>query len=323
MSNLLTVDSLQICFDTHNGRLAAVDEVSFSVDEGKTVCIVGESGSGKSVTSLGIMKLLQSPPAHYTGGSILFYGENLLEKTENEMRGIRGSQISMIFQEPITSLNPVLTVGFQIMESVQAHRKNCNQAIIKNESIKLLELVGITDPEKRFYEYPHQMSGGMCQRVMIAMALACKPRLLIADEPTTALDVTIQAQILDLMKKLKQQTGTAILFITHDLGVVAEMADEIIVMYAGNIMEKGTSHDIFLHPRHPYTRGLLNCIPKINKRENKLLTIEGTVPKLGCYPKGCHFSTRCNRCQAICAIEKPVMHNEKGHSWACHFPIEE
>ena len=320
MNKLLEVKGLKIGFDTTMGLLTAVDNVSFSLNEGETLCIVGESGSGKSVTSLGIMRLLQSPPAHYLGGEILYNGENLLIKTEAEMRDIRGSKISMIFQEPITSLNPVLTVGYQLMESLEAHEES-DQKTLRQKSIELLKLVGITDPEKRFNEYPHQMSGGMCQRVMIAIALACNPKLLIADEPTTALDVPIQAQILDLMRDLKEKIGTAILLITHDLGVVAEMADRIIVLYGGKVMESGTLDEIFTNPRHPYTKDLIDCIPKIDRREKRLTTIEGVVPKLGAFPKGCRFSTRCKKCQAICQMFSPEIQEKNRHIFSCHFPI--
>lgn len=317
MDDLLKIQQLQISFDTPSGRFAAVDHISFSVPKGKTVCLVGESGSGKSVTSLGILKLLQTPPAHYTAGQILFNGEDLLKKQETEMSKIRGSKISMIFQEPMTSLNPVLTIGYQIGECIRIHQKT-GKSETRAQIVELLRLVGITDPDKRMEEYPHQLSGGMRQRVMIAIALACNPQLLIADEPTTALDVTIQAQILQLLKQLREKTGMTILLITHDLGVVADMADEVVVLYAGKIMEKGSLQDIFLRPKHPYTKGLMDCIPKIEGRQQRLTVIEGTVPKLGHYPPGCRFSTRCPYCQEVCREQQPPFCEEDGHSWACH-----
>jgi len=322
MNDLLRVEQLQISFDTPAGRFAAVDGVSFAVQPGKTLCIVGESGSGKSVTSLGIMGLLQSPPAHYTGGSIWFQGENLLQKKESELRRIRGSRISMIFQEPMTSLNPVLTIGYQITESLRAHQK-IGRTSAREQALNLLQLVGITDPEKRLNEYPHQMSGGMRQRVMIAIALSCNPNLLIADEPTTALDVTIQAQILRLLKELRQKTGMTIILITHDLGVVAEMADEVVVMYAGKVMERGSVRDIFERPSHPYTKGLMDCIPKLDDRQQHLTTIEGTVPKIGSFSDGCRFSTRCPYCTDICHSLQPEVTERDGHFWACHLAPEQ
>lgn len=322
MDDLLRVEQLQISFDTPAGRFPAVDGVSFAVQSGKTLCIVGESGSGKSVTSLGIMRLLQSPPARCTGGSIWFEGENLLQKKEKELRRIRGSQISMIFQEPMTSLNPVLTIGFQVAESLRAHQR-MDRAAAWKQAAALLQMVGITDAEKRLKEYPHQMSGGMRQRVMIAIALACSPKLLIADEPTTALDVTIQAQILRLLKELRQKTGMAIILITHDLGVVAEMADEVVVMYAGKVMECGSVHDIFEHPSHPYTKGLMDCIPKLSGQRQRLTTIEGTVPKLGGFPTGCRFSTRCPYCTDQCHSVQPEMMGKDGHFWFCHLAPEQ
>lgn len=322
MDDLLRVEQLQISFDTPAGRFPAVDGVSFAVQPGKTLCIVGESGSGKSVTSLGIMRLLQSPPARCTGGSIWFEGENLLQKREKELRRIRGSQISMIFQEPMTSLNPVLTIGFQVAESLRAHQR-MDRAAAWKQAAALLQMVGITDAEKRLKEYPHQMSGGMRQRVMIAIALACSPKLLIADEPTTALDVTIQAQILRLLKELRQKTGMAIILITHDLGVVAEMADEVVVMYAGKVMECGSVHDIFEHPSHPYTKGLMDCIPKLSGQRKRLTTIEGTVPKLGGFPAGCRFSTRCPYCTDQCHSIQPEMMGKDGHFWFCHLAPEQ
>ena len=307
--------SLRSLLEKVNGEIPVV----FTIMSPKTLCIVGESGSGKSVTSLGIMRLLQTPPGHYAGGQILFEDEDILTRSEAEMRRIRGSKISMIFQEPMSSLNPVLTIGYQIMESIRVHQ-HIGKESARKKAVEMLSLVGITDPEKRLKEYPHQMSGGMRQRVMIAIALSCNPQLLIADEPTTALDVTIQAQILRLLKALREKTGMAIMLITHDLGVVAEMADEVVVLYAGKVMERGTLLDIFDDPQHPYTKGLIECIPKIDERRERLITIEGTVPKLGEFPTGCRFSTRCPHCQSICRTVPPEFQGENGHLFACHFP---
>ncbi|MFU0824811.1 ABC transporter ATP-binding protein [Clostridium sp.] len=301
---LLEVKNLKTQFKTKKGIVNAVNGVSFKVDEGEVVAIVGESGSGKSVTSLSIMRLIQSPPGEISEGELLFEGEDLLKKNKREMQDIRGNKISMIFQEPMTSLNPVFTIEKQLCETLMRH-KNLTKKEAVLESIRMLELVGIPSPHKRIKDYPHQMSGGMRQRIMIAMALACKPKLLIADEPTTALDVTIQAQILDLMLNLKNKFGTSILLITHDLGVVAETADKVVVMYCGQVVEKANVKELFEKPLHPYTEGLLMSIPKIDDDKEKLFAIDGVVPNPLNLPKGCAFSTRCTKCMDKCKKESP------------------
>lgn len=302
---LLDVKNLKTQFKTKNGLVNAVNGVSFSVEEGEVVAIVGESGSGKSVTSLSIMRLIDRP-GEIAGGEIIFEGEDLLKKSKKEMQNIRGNKISMIFQEPMTSLNPVYTIEKQLCETLIRH-KNLSKKDAAVEAVKLLELVGIPSPEKRVKEYPHQMSGGMRQRIMIAMALACSPKLLIADEPTTALDVTIQAQILDLMLNLKDKFGTSILLITHDLGVVAETADKVVVMYCGEAVEKSSVNELFEKPLHPYTEGLLMSIPKIDDEKNRLFMIDGVVPNPLDLPEGCAFSTRCVKCFDRCRKEKPKL----------------
>ncbi|QGU94186.1 ATP-binding cassette domain-containing protein [Clostridium bovifaecis] len=301
---LLEVKNLKTQFKTKNGVVNAVNGVSFQVNEGEVVAVVGESGSGKSVTSLSIMRLIPNPPGEIVEGELVFEGEDLLKKNKREMQDIRGNKISMIFQEPMTSLNPVFTIEKQLCETLMRH-KNLNKKEAVKEAVKMLELVGIPSPGKRVKDYPHQMSGGMRQRIMIAMALACNPKLLIADEPTTALDVTIQAQILDLMLNLKNKFGTSILLITHDLGVVAETADKVVVMYCGQVVEKGSVKDIFEKPLHPYTEGLLMSIPKIDDEKEKLFVIEGVVPNPLNLPKGCAFSTRCTKCMDRCKEEGP------------------
>ena len=278
MEKLLEVKDLKTYFFTPDKTIPAVDGVSFHINKGETLCIVGESGSGKSVTSLSIMQLVPTPPGRYVGGQILFEGEDILKKPESEMCGIRGNVISMIYQEPMTSLNPVFSIGDQLMETLRIHQK-LNKKEAEKKAVHMLDLVGISDPGSRMREYPHQLSGGMRQRVMIAMGLSCEPKLLIADEPTTALDVTIQAQILDLMKKLKEELDMTILFITHDLGVVAEMAQRVIVMYGGRVVEEAEVREIFKNPRHPYTLGLLKYIPRMDSRQ-KLEEI-----KVWCHPR--------------------------------------
>jgi len=296
---LLEVKDLRINFHTEEGIVPAINGVSMHINKGETLGLVGESGSGKSVTSLSVMRLIPIPPGQIVGGKILFQGENLLERSESEMQKIRGNKISMIFQEPMTSLNPLLTCGEQIAESVQLH-----QGVRKKEAlekaIELLKLVGVPSPEHRINEYPHQLSGGLRQRVMIAMGLSCNPRLLIADEPTTALDVTIQAQILELLRNLKQELQMSILLITHDLGVVAEMADRVAVMYAGKIVEEGDVVSLFRNPLHPYTEGLLKSVPRLDDHQDILYSIEGTVPNPLDMPKGCSFSPRCTYAKEIC-----------------------
>ncbi|MET3195484.1 ABC transporter ATP-binding protein [Bacillus sp. OAE603] len=301
---IVSVENLKTYFYTEDGVVPAIDGVSFEIRKGETLAIVGESGSGKSVTSLSIMGLIPSPPGRIEAGDIHFHNESLLDKTEKEMRQIRGNQISMIFQEPMTSLNPVYKIGDQIMESIILHQKlTKNEA--KKEVIRLLNLVGIPEPERRLNQYPHELSGGMRQRVMIAIALACNPEVLIADEPTTALDVTIQNQILALMKKLKKETNMSIMLITHDLGVVAEMADRVVVMYSGQVVEQGDIFTIFENPKHPYTEGLLRSMPSVEKRSGKLYAIDGVVPNPLNLPKGCRFAPRCEYATALCHEEMP------------------
>jgi oligopeptide/dipeptide ABC transporter ATP-binding protein len=289
---LLEVKDLQTHFFTDDGVVRAVDGVSFELDAGETLAIVGESGSGKSVTSLSILRLVADPPGRIVGGAIRFQGQDLLKKTPAEMRAIRGKEISMIFQEPMTSLNPVYTCGEQILEAIVLH-ENVDRKEAKERAIEMLRKVGIPSPEQRVNEYPHQMSGGMRQRVMIAMALACRPKILIADEPTTALDVTIQAQILELLKSLQREMGMAVLLITHDLGVVAETADRVAVMYAGQVVEYCDVHSTFKRPIHPYTAGLQASLPKLGVETERLRVIPGNVPNPSRFPQGCRFHPRC------------------------------
>jgi peptide/nickel transport system ATP-binding protein/oligopeptide transport system ATP-binding protein len=300
-----------------------VDGVDVSVARGRTLGIVGESGCGKSVLSLSVMRLVPSP-GRIAGGTILFDGRDLLGLPPAEMRAIRGNRIAMIFQEPMTSLNPVFTAGDQIMEAMRAHDHSASAAALRSRAIEALARVRIPAPERRFDEYPHQMSGGMRQRVMIAMALACAPDLLIADEPTTALDVTVQAQILDLLRELQQQTGMAIILITHDLGIVAEMADEVAVMYAGRVVERAPGAAVFDDPQHPYTLGLLGSIPKIEEQHDRLLAIEGTVPPPFDLPQGCRFHPRCVFAAPACAeADPPLRELGPGHRVACiRAPVE-
>jgi len=304
---LLEVKNLQTYFFTDAGVVKSVDDVSFSVEHGKTLGIVGESGCGKSVTSLSIMQLVETPPGKIVGGEIMYEGKDLLKMKKEEMRKIRGGEIAMIFQEPMTSLNPVFTVGQQITEALMLHMK-LDKAQAKERAIEMLKLVKIPLAEKRFNEYPHQLSGGMRQRVMIAMALSCNPKLLICDEPTTALDVTIQAQILELINELKEKLGTAIMMITHDLGVIAEVADDVMVMYAGKVVEYGTADEIFENPKHPYTFGLMNCIPKLTDEDHsRLSVIPGMVPSFDQMPKGCTFCPRCSEAKKICEERMPEL----------------
>jgi oligopeptide/dipeptide ABC transporter ATP-binding protein len=317
---LLSVRDLQTTFLLGNKvQLRAVDGVSFDVRPGETLAIVGESGSGKSVTSLSIMRLLPAATGRITGGQILFRGKDLASLSEREMRSVRGREIGMIFQEPMTSLNPVHTIGDQISEVVIRHER-VSRAKGLARAIEMLALVGIPEPKKRAANYPHQMSGGMRQRAMIAMALSCRPALLIADEPTTALDVTIQAQILDLMKDLQRQMGMAIIFITHDLGVVAEVADRVLVMYAAQAVETGPVGDIFARPRMPYTAGLMGSIPRLGASEHKvrLATIPGQVPSLGHLPPGCRFAPRCAHALDACRTVEPALTPlSPGHAARC------
>lgn len=312
---LLKVKDLKTQFKLKGGNINAVNGVQFEVEKGEVLAIVGESGSGKSVTSLSIMGLI-GEPGKIIDGEILFKGEDLLKKTKRQMQDIRGNEISMIFQEPMTSLNPVFTIGKQITESLIRHMKlNKKDAISK--AVDMLKLVGIPSPEERIKDYPHQLSGGMRQRVMIAMALSCNPELLIADEPTTALDVTIQAQILELMLNLKEKLNTAILLITHDLGVVAEVADKVVVMYCGKVVEKASVELLFEKPLHPYTEGLLNSIPKVDEEAEKLFMIQGMVPNPLKMPSGCAFSDRCSKCMDICKSQEPQLISKDGREVRC------
>lgn len=303
---ILEIEDLSVKFFTSDGIVNAVDHVTFSIHKEEVLGLVGESGCGKSVTSLAIMRLLPMPPAKITSGKIIFDGTNLLEKPESEMRQIRGNVVSMIFQEPMTSLNPVITVGKQITEAIIVHQ-NISKDEAKKKAIEMLKIVGIPNPEKRYDDYPHQMSGGMRQRAMIAMALSCNPKLLIADEPTTALDVTVQAQILDLMMHLKERFGMSVLLITHDLGVIAEMCNRVLVMYAGQIVEEAPCVDLFDSPLHPYTVGLLKSIPKLEPGKQSLHTIEGNVPNAIEFPPGCRFHPRCSEAVEICTQRIPSL----------------
>jgi oligopeptide/dipeptide ABC transporter ATP-binding protein len=321
MADLIQVNDLQTSFFTPEGEVRAIDGVSFQIAEGKTLGLVGESGCGKSVTSLSIMRLIPSPPGKIVGGQILYRGRDLLKLNNEEMRKIRGNEISMIFQEPMTSLNPVFTVGNQIGEAIRLHQ-GLGKKQTRQKTIEMLRLVKIADPESRVDAYPHQLSGGMRQRVMIAMALSCHPNLLIADEPTTALDVTIQAQILELMKELQQKIGMALLLITHDLGVVAEQADDVVIMYAGKIVERAAAQTIFARPFHPYTVGLLNSLPGTGEKKKKRLdAIPGVVPSPLHLPSGCRFRDRCPKAAGLCAEAEPQLaEKDQDHFVACHFP---
>ena len=313
---LLSVRDLKTSFFTHVGEVKAVRGISFDVNEGEVLGIVGESGSGKSVTSLSIMGLLQYP-GRVVDGEILLNGEDILTYSKDQMRKVRGKEIAMIFQDPMTSLNPVYTIGNQVMEMILEHEKMTKREA-RARAIEMLKLVGIPAAEKRIDSYPHEFSGGMRQRVMIALALSCNPKLLIADEPTTALDVTIQAQILNLIKKLNRQFGMTTMLITHDLGVVATVCDKVAVMYGGLIMEYGTVDEIFYHPRHPYTMGLLGSIPHVDGGEKRrLIPIDGTPPDLINPPKGCPFSTRCKYCMNVCTREQPPYYAEDKHRTMC------
>jgi len=303
---LVDIRNLRTHFYTEDGVVPAVDGVNLYIKRGETLGVVGESGCGKSVTSLSVMRLIPNPPGRIVEGEILFEGEDLVKKSEAEMRKIRGNDISMIFQEPMTSLNPVYTIGDQIAEAVELHQGLTHREAI-DKSIEMLRLVGIPLPERRVKEYPHQLSGGMRQRVMIAMALSCNPKLLIADEPTTALDVTIQAQILELMKKLKKELGMAIMLITHDLGVVAEMAERVVVMYGGKVVEEGDVVSIFKAPLHPYTEGLLKSIPRLDRADGVLHVIEGVVPNPLHLPPGCRFHPRCPVAFDKCKETQPAL----------------
>ncbi|WNC16439.1 ABC transporter ATP-binding protein [Brevibacillus brevis] len=314
---ILDVRNLQTHFFTDDGVSKAVDGVDFSLNKGETLGLVGESGCGKSITSLSILRLIASPPGKIVGGEILFKGQDLLKKSEAQMRAIRGNDISMIFQEPMTSLNPVYTVGEQIAEVLRLHQ-NMGRKEAWDKAVEMLKLVGIPSPEKRATQEPHELSGGMRQRVMIAMALACRPEILIADEPTTALDVTIQAQILELMKKLQTELGMSIIMITHDLGVVAETCDRVAVMYAGKVVEYTTAKQLFEKPRHPYTVGLMNSLPRMDQDVEELQAIAGNVPSPFNMPAGCRFAPRCPHATELCHSRLPeLLEQEDGSQVRC------
>ncbi|GAA6202458.1 ABC transporter ATP-binding protein [Aquicoccus sp. SU-CL01552] len=324
MTPLLDVRDLQIEFKTDIGTFMAVDGVSFTVNRGATLGIVGESGCGKSVTSLGIMGLLPTPPGRYVGGEVLFEGRDLLSMPKSERRALRGGRMGMVFQEPMTSLNPVYTVGAQIIECLRAHGMT-NRREARERAVELLDLVRLPSPSKRVDDFPHQLSGGQRQRVMIALALANNPDLLIADEPTTALDVTIQAQILDLMRDLSDRTGAAIMLITHDLGVVAETCDDVVVMYAGKVVERAPARDLFNGPMHPYTLGLMAAVPRLDTNSDRLKTIPGSVPPPWAMPAGCRFASRCPLATEECrASQPPLREIGEDRLVACwRAPIEE
>ena len=309
-NTLLDVRDLRVSFFTDEGEVRAVDGVSFSIQRGETLALVGESGSGKSVTALSLAKLVATPPGVYKGGEILLDGENVLQMDKDRLRSIRGAKISYVFQEPSTSLNPVFRIGNQIKEALLLHRPD---AATNDEVVNLLKLVNIPDPERRMRDYPHQLSGGMQQRVMIAMALACRPALLVADEPTTALDVTIQAQILDLLKELKQKLQMSILLITHNLGIVGDLADNVAVMYGGRIVEQSPAAELLKNPLHPYTAALMQSIPKLGAQRERLQSIPGNVPNPARLPNGCKFHPRCDRAQADCARDPEPPLVEAGH----------
>lgn len=314
---VLDVKQLQTTFFSADGEIPAVDQISFSVNKGEILGIVGESGCGKSVTSLSIMKLIPQPPGKITKGEIWLDGENLVQASEKRMREIRGNEVAMIFQEPMTSLNPLFTIGNQLIEGIRIHKK-VSKKEARTDAINMLKLVGLPRAEQIINEYPHQLSGGMRQRVMIAMALSCHPRLLIADEPTTALDVTIQAQILALMKDLNEKLDTAIVMITHDLGVVADLCQRVIVMYAGKIVEEAEVRDLFKNPKHPYTVGLLQSVPDVRETKDRLYSIPGNVPKPGSVLQGCRFAARCEKVHDRCYIEDPKLYKlENGQSVRC------
>jgi len=321
---LLAVESLRTVFRTSGGEVPAVDGVSLELPRGKTLGIVGESGCGKSVLSLSVMRLV-ARPGRIAAGRVLLEGRDLTALPADDMRRVRGKDIAIIFQEPMTSLNPVHTVGFQIGEAIRAHEASVSNAELRHRGIEALRRVRIPSPERRFDDHPHQLSGGMRQRVMIAMALACRPKLLIADEPTTALDVTVQAQILDLLRELQAQTGMGIVLITHDLGVVAEMADEVAVMYAGRVAERGPARGIFEDPQHPYTIGLLGSVPRLDEERERLLAIAGSVPPPFALPQGCRFHPRCPFAAEPCRAEQPPLRElAPGHRAACvRAPVEE
>ena len=327
MTPLMSLRDLRVEFDTRHGRVTALSSISLDVRPGETLGIVGESGCGKSITALAMMGLVPNPPGHVTDGRIEFNGEDITNAPAKRLRQLRGGDIAMIFQEPMTSLNPVFTVGDQIAESILLHQ-NISRANAEKQVVELLDTVGIPEPEARSKSYPHQLSGGMRQRVMIAMAISCRPKLLIADEPTTALDVTVQAQIFDLMRDIQAKFGVAIVLITHDMGAIAEMTDRVAVMYAGRIIEQGDSDKILDNPLHPYTRGLIGCIPVLGReaastdRLPPLAEIPGVVPPLHLLGEGCAFAERCALADATCRSMRPPLEDKKGHPVACHHPGE-
>ncbi|MEK8049989.1 ABC transporter ATP-binding protein [Ideonella sp. DXS22W] len=322
---LLEIEGLKVQFATDDGWLHAVDGVDMQVDAGETLCVVGESGCGKSVTAMTVMKLLPMPPGRIAAGQVRWQGRDLVNVSADEMRAIRAKEIAIVFQEPMTSLNPVYTVGEQIAESIRLH-EGLSKAEAMNRAVEMLKLVNIPTPERRVKDYPHQFSGGMRQRVMIAIALACNPKLLIADEPTTALDVTIQAQILDLLEDLKDRLGMAVMLITHAMGVVAEVAQRVVVMYAGRVVEEAPVAELFAHPRHPYTRGLIRSIPRIDlaaEHKQRLEAIPGGVPKLINPPPGCRFASRCKHAVPSCSAGTPELREvSPGHKVACFLAEE-
>jgi peptide/nickel transport system ATP-binding protein/oligopeptide transport system ATP-binding protein len=321
MTRLLDVSDLKVTFGTLYGTVTALDSVSFHVDQGETLGIVGESGCGKSITALSLMGLIPTPPGKITAGSIKFLGNELIGLPPAQLRSLRGSDMAMIFQEPMTSLNPVFTVGDQIAEAITLHQKLDHENAFK-QAVELLDRVGIPSPEKRARDFPYQLSGGMRQRVMIAMAVSCRPKILIADEPTTALDVTVQAQIFDLLNEVQQEFGAAIILITHDMGAISEMADRVAVMYAGRIIEEGRADDILDHPQHPYTRGLISCIPSLDQTRDRLREIPGIVPPLHELGAGCAFAKRCDHDFDRCLSARPSLSAAGHHPNAC-FAVEE
>ena len=323
MEKVLEIKDLKTNFYTDEGVIKAVDGLSYDINKGECVGIVGESGCGKSVSAMSVLRLIPYPPGIIEGGEIKFKGKNLLDISEDEIQEIRGNKISMIFQEPSTSLNPVLSVERQLTESLELHRA-MKRSEAKEEAVRLLELVGIPDPDRRIYDYPHQFSGGMQQRIMIAMALSCSPDLIIADEPTTALDVTVQAQILELLAEMREKLGTAVLIITHNLGVVARYVDRLNVMYAGSIVETGKTDEIYANPKHPYTIGLLKSVPRLDQPKTKDMdVIEGMPPNLARLPEGCHFAERCKFVMDKCREDKPVLEEvSEGHFRACFYDAD-
>lgn len=317
MSALLEIENLRVTFGTRYGEVTALDSVSMHVNEGETLGVVGESGCGKSITALSVMGLIPQPPGKIAGGSIRLAGEELVSASAARMRALRGADVAMIFQEPMTSLNPVFTVGDQIAEAIMLHQKvSADQAF--KDAVALLDRVGIPSPDTRARDYPHQLSGGMCQRVMIAMAVSCRPKVLIADEPTTALDVTVQAQIFDLLNEIQRDFGAAIILITHDMGAISEMADRVAVMYAGRVIEEASADDVLDYPQHPYARGLIDCIPALGRADHELAEIPGVVPPLHMLGAGCAFADRCAYRAGRCDSEKPMLGAHGHHPVACH-----